>query len=102
MAGRPTKYRKEFCDRVPELMRDGLSIEEVAAELGVNKTTVYLWAEKHRPFSNALKKGKELSKAWWMKQGRINLKNKAFNSGLWFMNMKNRHGGLTRPKTKRI
>lgn len=92
MAGRPTKYRKEFCDRVPELMADGASIEEVAADLGVSKVTLYSWAEKHSAFLNAIKKGEELSKAWWLKQGRINLVNRDFQYGGWFMNMKNRHG----------
>ncbi len=73
-------------------MKDGASIEEVAAELGVSKVTLYNWGNKHKPFFNAIKKGEELSKAWWLKQGCVNLENRDFQYGGWFMNMKNRHG----------
>jgi len=89
--GRPSKYQPEFCDRVPKLMQNGLAIEEVAAELRVALSTLYLWRENYSEFSEAIKKGEDLSRAWWMKQGRINLKDREFNPGLWFMNMKNRH-----------
>lgn len=91
-AGRPTKYDPAFCERIPELMKDGLSIEEVACELGIVKSTLYEWVKKSVQFSNALKEGEELSKGWWLKKGRVNLENGKFNSTLWYMNMKNRHG----------
>ena len=62
-AGRPTKYNenriKELDDylarAIPENM-DLPTVEGFALEIGVNKTTVYLWAKKHKLFSNALKR----------------------------------------------
>ncbi len=98
--GRPTKYKEEFCERVPEIMRDGASIEEVAVELGVALSTLYLWREKHPEFSEAIKRGEAVSRAWWIKRGRINLENRDFNSTLWYMNMKNRHGWADKVEKK--
>lgn len=91
MAGRPTKYKPEMCEQVIDLMRDGLAIEEVCAEMGIWKDTFYNWVKKHDEFSDAYKRGLELSKAWWLKQGRSSLTDGKFNSTLWYMNMKNRH-----------
>lgn len=94
--GRPSKYQPEFCDRVPELMQNGLAIEEVAAELRVALSTLYLWRENYSEFSEAIKKGEDLSRAWWMARGRLALNDKEFNATLWYMNMKNRHGWTDR------
>ena len=91
-AGRPTKYKKEFCDKVPELMAKGMAKVEVCAELGIYYDTFLAWQEKHPKFLESVKKGDQLSEAWWMTAGRISLRDKEFNSTLWYMNMKNRHG----------
>lgn len=93
-AGRPTKYKPAMCDVVVELMKKGASKFEVAAELGVCMDTITEWQKpkNNKAFSAAIKKGEQLSRAWWEKNGRINLENKEFSSTLWYMNMKNRFG----------
>lgn len=48
------------------------------------------WIEEEEEFSLTIKKGRELSQAWWESQGRKNLKDKDFSPTLWYMNMKNR------------
>jgi hypothetical protein len=92
--GRPTKYDPSMCNEIEPLMAEGASITEVAAKLGITKDTLYRWLkdEDKKPFSDAIKRGQQLSEAWWLEKGRINLENKDFNSTLWYMNMKNRHG----------
>lgn len=40
--------------------RDGLTDEQIARNIGINKTTLYDWKKKFPDFSNSLKKGKEI------------------------------------------
>lgn len=89
-AGRPSEYRQEYCQLAIDLMTEGASITEVAAEIGVMKQTVYNWMDAHPEFLDAIKEGVDRSEAWWEKQGRSNLKTKEFQAALWYMNMKNR------------
>jgi len=98
--GRPTDYYPEICDELPSMFEEGQSVVEVAVELGVARSTIYLWAKEHPEFSDALTRAREVSQAWWERQGRENLfdheeydaeskistKNK-FNNGLWKENM---------------
>lgn len=88
--GRPTKYKKEMCETVIELMREGASQEEVIGSLDISKDTYYRWKEEHEEFSDAIKRGVRLSQTWWERQGRISLKDREFNYTGWYMNMKNR------------
>ena len=43
MAGRPSTYNPEFCERVIEYGKQGKSITWMAAELGVHKDSLYEW-----------------------------------------------------------
>ena len=40
--------------------RDGLTDEQIANSMGVNKATLYRWKEKYCDICNALKRGKEV------------------------------------------
>lgn len=40
--------------------RDGLTDEQIAANIGVRRETIYDWKKRFPNFSNALKKGKEV------------------------------------------
>jgi hypothetical protein len=81
-----------MCKTVVDLMAEGASKAEVAAELGISRETLNEWTKSNQVFSVAIKEGEALSEAWWLKQGRVNLQNKEFSATLWYMNMKNRHG----------
>ena len=88
--GRPTKYKKEMCETVIELMTEGASQFEVLAALGICEDTFYRWKKENKEFSESIKRGVQLSQAWWERKGRISLDDRQFNSSLWYMNMKNR------------
>lgn len=90
--GRPTDYRPEFCKKAIELLKEGASIEEIGLELNIGTSTVYKYMEEFPEFMDAIKKGREFSKGWWLKQGRKNLWDKEFSPTLFYMNMKNRFG----------
>ena len=89
---RPSKYKPEFCERIIELRSEGASIVEVAAEFGASKMAIYRWRDEFPEFAEALAISDERCEAWWEKQGRTHLKDRSFNSTLWYMNMKNRFG----------
>ena len=90
----PSKYRPEMAETVIELMSQGASKFEVAAELGISTETIYEWCERYEVFSDAIKKGEQLSQAWWENIGRKYLvehhMGDRLNTALWFINMKNR------------
>jgi hypothetical protein len=90
--GRPSDYKPEYCDIAIELLKEGASIEELGLELDCGYTTVYRWMDEHEEFREAVKKGREYSHGWWVKNGRTQLHSDTFNSTLWYMNMKNRFG----------
>lgn len=90
-----SKYDPAMCDKVIELMSQGASKVEVCAELGISRETLYDWCDTESPrfnkgFSDTVKKGQELSEAWWEREGRTSLRDKDFSYTGWYMNMKNR------------
>lgn len=72
--GRPSKYDPEYCERVIEMGAQGYSVVEMAAEIGVARNTLETeWPSQHEDFSQAFTQSRQLSQAWWEKQGRVNL-----------------------------
>lgn len=86
--GRPSLYKPEYCDRVIELGREGMSVVEMAAEIGVSRSTLEeSWPEAHEEFSEAFARARELSQAWWERQGRIGLTAERFNAQVYSRSM---------------
>lgn len=73
-------------------MTNGASLVEIAALLEISRETLYQLCKRDQEFADTIKRGEQLSEAWWTREGRINLENKFFSATLWYMNMKNRFG----------
>jgi len=82
--GRPTKYKPEYCERIIELGKQGYSYAEIAADLEVDKASLYDWAAAHEDFSTALRAAKTYEQAWFEREARSNMKNRDFNANLWY------------------
>lgn len=69
-AGRPPKYRKEFCQKLIEHMKGGLSFKTFGAEIDVAEDTLHDWCKKHKEFSESKNKGRALQEQFYEKFGR--------------------------------
>ena len=72
----------------------GCSDVEVRAKL---KLTEGMWDALYNDpvnsgFHEVVSFGRGMAKAWWMQQARENLKNRTFQSNLWYMVMRNQYG----------
>lgn len=57
-AGRPTKYKEEYCKIAERLALLGAIDKDLAEAFSVNEDTIYEWKKVHPKFSEALKNGK--------------------------------------------
>jgi len=91
--GRPSKYDQDpayYCERVVEVMATGVTQVELCLELKIHPSTLTNWIKKNPDFADAVAAGEVLCEAWWLSQGRTNLKNTMFNNRLYSMHMCNR------------
>lgn len=58
--GRPTKYKKEYCEMLIEHMSKGLSFASFAGTVKANVDTLYEWVKVQPNFSDAFKQGQGL------------------------------------------
>ena len=56
--GRPSDYKTEYCQMLVDHMRNLHSFESFAADIGVNRDTLYEWCKVHPDFSDAKKRGR--------------------------------------------
>jgi hypothetical protein len=88
----------EICQKVIALMKEGMTLKEVCAELGIGYRTLKEWKGKkgryyEKEFDEAYQEGKMYQEAWWLGAGRANLgAGKDFNTPLFGLYMANMFG----------
>lgn len=63
MAGRPTKYKKEYDEQVYKICLLGATDAEIASFFEIAESTVNEWKKDHEGFSESIKRGKEIADA---------------------------------------
>lgn len=93
-AGRPTKYKPDYCEMLIDHMSRGFSYESFAGKISVCRGTLYIWEKEHEAFFNAKKIGVAKCLEWWETQAIDGVwthpNGSALNTGVWCFNMRNR------------
>ena len=90
--GRPSLYNPAYCERIIELGKIGMSVVEMAADIGVVRSTLEAeWPAAHPEFSEAFTLARQHSQAWWEAMGRVNLimppQSGTFQASVWSRSM---------------
>lgn len=88
--GRKGKYldwiTKDKLRLIEGWKRNGLTDEQIASNIGINKTTLYDWSKRFPEFSNSLKKGLE--------EANIAVENALFKSACGYKSNDDRIGAM--------
>lgn len=85
----PEGWKQSIVEQYAEGASD---VEIYGLYLGICHETFTRMVDEDEAFSETIKRGRALSEAWWVKNGRTNLKDKDFSYTGWYMQMKNRFG----------
>lgn len=75
-AGRPSDYKKEYCDLAFKFALLGATDKQMANFFDVSESTLNLWKKSHQKFSESLKEGKLKADA--------NIAHSLYNRGLGY------------------
>lgn len=59
--GRPTKFSEPIAERILELSRLGMTDVQIASDIGIALSTLYLWKANHASFSEAVAQSKDVA-----------------------------------------
>jgi hypothetical protein len=96
--GRPSNYKPTHCERVIKLGRQGKSLHQMSAALGVCFGTLNAWRDKYPEFQAALTRARELAQAWWENEGQKGIWSRDFNANGYRLQMLNRFPETWRDK----
>ena len=68
-----SKYKPEYCEKIIEMGRTGMSKEQISGALNVGWDCLDNWAKKHEEFYQALRTAKNLELSYWESLGLQNV-----------------------------
>lgn len=99
-AHRPSLYKPEYCQMVQDFMSQGRAAVQFAAQIDVDKDTLYEWAKVHPEFSAAFKKARDKCESWWADLARKNAETGEGNAAGIKFNMSARFGWSEKTEVK--
>lgn len=102
--GRPTKYRREYCQTVIDLGKQGKSLVAMACALNVSVEVLEDWSAAHVEFLQAMGEARRLSEVWWEDRGTEGMLAGpgSFNAAIWSRSMAARFPETWREKRIRV
>lgn len=67
MAGRPTKYKKEYCTTIIDVLKTGRNLKGFCADLGISDRCVYGWIDTIPEFAEAYAIAKTANEDYWLR-----------------------------------
>jgi len=64
--GRPSKYKKRYCDDIIEWAYEGTLPRQWSLKLGVARSTLNKWVEQYEDFSEAWELSKDIAEGVWL------------------------------------
>lgn len=85
-------YNPEYCQIAHDVLAGGESMAAVCAEIGIARSTLYLWRDTHPEFALALNSGLQKAQRDWERIGRDGVIGEIdkFGGTAWIFTMKNR------------
>jgi hypothetical protein len=94
--GRPSVYNSSYPGKLYKFLLSGNFFFQFAANIGVDRSTLYMWLNKYPDLFDARRKGEKDRNNWWFEAQAVeNLKNSDFNVGLFCLLARNTHGWRT-------
>ncbi len=98
-AGRPTGYRRAYCDEIIDFLKDGYSLQAFAGRIGVTRRCLYHWIDKYPDFAEAAQKAQARSALWWERRMLDFAQTGQGNASAIIFGLKNRAADEWRDKT---
>lgn len=97
--GRPSKYNPEWCDKIRELAKEGMTKAELMCELNISMGSWQRYEAKHEEFRVAVKDAEMNCLAWWERTTRHGInRGNGFNATIAIFRMKNMFPALYRDR----